>query len=117
MSNGISTMKQPLVDGYTLPATITNTTTITAIPITPPAATPIIAPKLLVTSGSITTSPDNPGMLSIAIRRFLTGAQNPALRSAAINTAAAFSLPQTTAADLATARFNKISLEEIQQTP
>lgn len=89
-----------LVASYSLPATITANQTRIPADIPLPAATKL--PKLLVTNGKVTSSPDLPGISSISVKTLTTPDQVNALRSAAANTATAFSLPVRISADRAT---------------
>lgn len=98
---GGATNNPVLVSTYTLPATsLSSGTTITST--APVITTPASNAGKLVTSGDVTTSPDNPGMTVVPMNPQSTPEQTAALRSAAINTAAAFNLPTTIAADKAT---------------
>ena len=98
---GGATNNPVIVSTYTLPATTTGSKS-TIKSNAPVVITTTSTAGQLVTIGDVTTSSDNPGMSVVQIKTQLTPEQTTALRSATSNTAAAYNLPVTIAADQAT---------------
>lgn len=111
---GVATTNPIAPINYVLPASVTNTNP-TPITIATPGPRP--SPQLFVVDGQVTSCPDNPGMPSYPAPIFLKPEQIEALRSAAMNTATAFSLNPTTAADQASAFNNVIYTALFNQQP
>jgi hypothetical protein len=111
---GIATTNPIVATNYTLPASVTNTN---PTPITIAVPEPRPSPQLFVVDGEVTSCPDNPGMPSYPTPIFLRAEQIEALRSAAMNTATAFSLNPITAADQARAFNNAVFTELFNQQP
>lgn len=102
-ATGTTKPNSVLVNSYTLPSSSVRIQNNRNLSGTKPTAAPII-PASVVVTGRTTTMPDAPGMVTLPKPEFFTTAQNTALRSAAINTAKAFSLNETIEADRASLR-------------
>jgi hypothetical protein len=112
---GVATNRQAQMATYSLPATITTSTIPVNVAI--PVSTPQVTPPVYVTIGNISSSPDNPGMVSYNVRDFFEQSQNDALRSATQNTATAFGLNVTYSGDKAVLFNNLLFLQLINNIP
>ena len=113
--NGGAVFRPAVVSSYTVPATITSNTDLSVqanIPI--PS---FVAPRTVTTTSTKTTYFDTPGTSSAQVRALSTRAQFEALRSAAANTAKAFSLDVTRAADLASKLQQQTFQDDIPTNP
>ncbi len=111
---GAVTQKSSQVSTFTLPATIAATSIPVQQAVTPPNP---VAPPVYITTGNISSSPDNPGMVAYKQTAFFTQVQNDALKSATQNTAAAFNLSVTYSGDQAVLFNNILFLKLLNNIP
>jgi hypothetical protein len=112
---GNATSRQAQVATYSLPASIV--ASVVPVNVAVPVSTPQVTPPVYVTTGNVSISPDNPGMISFLVRRQFEQSQDDALRSATQNTAAAFGLNVTYSGDKAVLFNNLLFLQLINNIP
>lgn len=94
---GAVSKRNPQVQGYSVSASVVNPTVTITEAVPPPSPAP--TPPVYVTVNGVSTSLDNAGMTAYPLRAQFIQSQGEAVKSAAQNTALAFGLNTTTAAD------------------
>lgn len=94
---GAVSQRTPQVPSYTVSTSVVNPTVTVNVAVTPPSPAP--TPPVYVAVDGVATSLDDPGMSSFPVKINFIQAEGQAVQSAAQNTALAFGLNTTTAAD------------------
>lgn len=96
---GTASPRTPQIAGYSISTSFVNPVITITPPATPTASVP--TPAAYVVTNGVATAFDNPGMRAYNVAVQFIQAQGEAIQSAASNTAEAFGLNTTTAADQA----------------